>query len=723
MSSLLTALACATCGAELRPDPNLEVCPACHGDGLEARYALDRLPADWTARVAARPTDLWRYEELLPFDPSIPRVSLGEGWTPLLPAARLAGELGHARLWIKDERQQPTGSFKDRQAAAAVRWLHARGIDELVLSSTGNAAAAYAAYCARAGIKLWVFLAGGVPAEKLRELALYGAEVVKVAGSYDQAKRIAADFASRRGLPYDRGARSVPGKESMKTLAFEIAEQLGRQLAGASGAGARSEQLESPGSSAPTIPRWQAPDWYVQAVSGGIGPLGVLKGFEELHAAGIVDRIPKIAVIQSAGCAPMARAWQRGLDEAEPVEPDTLIGVLATGDPGPAYRVLKRAADARGGAMLAVSDEEAFRAMRRVARIEGLSVEPAVSVAFAGLERLLAEGYVAEDERVVINCSGHTFSAEKHALEDRHVLHLRSDQPAGDLASQTQVHRALSALDEQATSIVVIDDNPHDSRLIRRLLQGRRSYRVFESHSGAEGIDLVRQRRPDLVLLDLMMPVMDGFSVLEVLEADPRTRDIPVVVISAKNLEPYERRQLEGRATSVWRKGDFRAEQLVAHLLELLGEEAEPSGILSETGKIPVFAGSLDDFGRGNRRRVLVVDPDPQDGRLMRRLFEARQRMEAWTVTSGQEALLRSRELLPDLVLFDPDLPDMTGETLLARLAEPPTRWKGPALAVSRQPLPADRRARLAGRVDSIWSKDSLDRSSLYDHVQALLAD
>lgn len=727
--SLLMGLACLECGAALPADPGLEACAACGSAWLDARYDLAALPADWPARVAARPLDLWRYRELLPLGEGCAPIGLGEGWTPLLAAGRLATDLGHSRLWIKDERRQPTGSFKDRQAALTVSLLAARGQRELVLASTGNAAAAYAACCARAGIKLWVFLTGGLPAEKMRELALYGAEAITINGSYDQAKAIAADFARRRGLRYDQGAKAVAGKEGMKTIAFEIAEQLGRlewdrsEPQGFDPDGMGHEHRGSGGAASPNTPRWQAPDWYVQAVSGGIGPLGVLKGFEELFAAGLIDRIPKIGVVQAAGCAPMVRAWERGAAKAEPVEPDTLITVLATGDPGLAYEILKRADEARGGAMVAVEDGEAFRAMRRVARTEGLSVEPAVSVAFAGLEKLFAAGHIGPEERVVINCSGHTFSAEKHALEDRHVLHLRAGRPASELTSATKVGRALDQLDEQVTSIVVIDDNPHDSRLIRRLLQRRRQYRIFESHSGAEGIDLVRQRKPDLVLLDLMMPHMDGFSVLEVLKADARTREIPVLVISAKSLEPYERVQLTARTDSIWRKGDFRADQLVAHIVELLGGEDETSGILSETTLLADPSIERETFGRLARPRILVVDPNPLDARLMRRLFEARQRFEALEAATAAEALAHAREFIPDLIILDPDPPDLCGEDLLDRLLAPPIGHAGPVVVVSRRTLPAERRAALAGRVDSIWTKDSLDRSSLYDHVQSLLSD
>jgi threonine synthase len=529
-------------------------CSACGGAWIEARYDVTALPADWPELVVRRPTNMWRYWELLPFPEDFPVVSMGEGWTPLTRAEGLERESGHGQqdgeIWIKDERQQPTGSFKDRQAACTVSSLRARGIEELVLSSTGNAAAAYAAYCARAGIKFWVFLPTNVPAEKVRELALYGAEVVKISGTYDQAKEIAADFATRRGIYRDQGAKGITGKESMKTMALEITEQLG----------------------------WQAPDWYIQAVSGGIGPLGVLKGFLELREAGLVDRVPKLGIVQAEGCSPMVQAWKRGLEKAAPIVPNTLVIVLSTGKPGLAYEILKRASDQYGGAMVAVSDGDTFRAMRRIARTEGFSMEPAASVAFAGFEKLLNKKYIQPGERVVVNCSGHTFSAEKHALEDHFMFKMDVDSPlvAGpsegiqDLSKQ-DLAVALDQLEEQITTIVVIDDNTHDSRLIRRLLQRYKQYRVYEAHSGPNGLDLARQRRPDLIILDLTLPDMDGFSILGELKADERTREIPVVIVSAKSLTLDERDHLRRHTASIWQKGNFNARELVDHVVGILG--------------------------------------------------------------------------------------------------------------------------------------------------------
>jgi threonine synthase len=204
-------------------------CPHC---GSQWREAIYNYPSDWEELPklwAKRPFNLWRYRELLPLsseESAYPSISLGEGGTPLIHAANLGAMLGCRHLYIKDERQGPTASFKDRQGAVAITALKEAGINEAVLASTGNVAISYSAYAVRAGVKLWAFLTSMVPPEKMREVALYGTQVVKVTGSYDQAKQVAAEFAHQRGLYLERGARSLPSVESMKTIAYEVAEQI-----------------------------------------------------------------------------------------------------------------------------------------------------------------------------------------------------------------------------------------------------------------------------------------------------------------------------------------------------------------------------------------------------------------------------------------------------------------------------------------------------------------
>jgi threonine synthase len=240
----------------------------------------------------------------------------------------------------------------------------------------------------------------------MREIALYGSQVIKITGSYDQAKLMAAEFARQRGLYQDMGARTVTAVEAMKTIAYEIAEQL-------------TFQNGAPADSTPEKPKWQTPDWYVQAISGGMGPLGVYKGFHELKALGMIDRIPAIAPIQVDGCAPMVNSWKKGLEKAEPVlSPKTRIETLATGDPGRTYVMLRKQVNETGGVFESVSDEDAFRAMHVLAKMEGISAEPAAGVAFAGLFKLVRAGIIKPNDTVIVNCTGHTLPAEQFLFSE-----------------------------------------------------------------------------------------------------------------------------------------------------------------------------------------------------------------------------------------------------------------------------------------------------------------
>jgi threonine synthase len=495
---------------------------------------------------------MWRYRELLHLRDDAHKVTMGEGGTPLLHAVNLGLMLGCPHIYIKDERQGPTGSFKDRQASLSISRMKELGVTEAVVASTGNVAISYSAYSALAGIKLWAFLTSLVPPEKMREVALYGSEVIKVTGTYDQTKKVAAQFAERKGLFRDRGIRSVSTRESMKTVAFEIAEQL-------------------PGLIGPGDTPWRTPDWYIQAVSGGMGPVGVWKGYQELVQMGLVDRMPKLACIQAAGCAPMVLSFRKGLEEAEPVlNPQTLIITIATGSPGPAYSFLSRVIREHGGAFEAVSDEEAFHAMHVMAKLDGISMETAAALAFAGLFKLLNTGVIRRDEVVVVNCSGHTFPVEKHLLDDEWAQTIEVPEMATRKHPPTieGLLGSLEQIDSRVQSIAILEDNPQSALLLRRILQTRGDYRIFEAHDGVAGLDMIRRERPDLVLLDLMMPGMDGFAVLEALKADEELSKIPVIVITAKELTAAEKERLSGQIEALMQKGDFTDEDLLEEILK-----------------------------------------------------------------------------------------------------------------------------------------------------------
>lgn len=543
-------LECNLCGHQQPYVPfQPAICQKCESQWVEARYDYESFKREILRGIPNRPNNLWRFQDVLPLDNPSTLELYPAGGTPLWLSNRFAPNLGHASVYIKDERYGPTSSFKDRQAAVAVAAMNENGIREAVIASTGNAAVAYAAACARAGIKLWVFMTSLVPQEKLREAALFGAEVIRVSGNYDQTKQIASQFAQRKNLLLDRGASSVPARESMKTIAYEIVEQLG----------------------------WRAPDWYIQAVSGGLGPLGVYQGFKEMFSMGLINKVPKLAIIQSEGCAPMVNAFKDGKDTATPVIPDTRIIILSTGDPGKAYTYLWNLTQQYGGVMEAVSDLEAYNAMKSLAKSEGMAVEPATAVAFAGFEKLFKQGVISKDELVAINCTGHTFPVEKHVLGDQWAVdvHLSKDQSP---APREGLQAALENLDEKTTTVLLVDDNSDDALLIRRLLEGRKNYRMYHAKDGWEGLSIARQKLPDLIVSDLTMPGIDGFGLVEELKLDPRTRDIPVVVVSAKDITEEERGRLNGHIEALYQKGSLPTRKFVDKVIGVIEDKMEEKG-------------------------------------------------------------------------------------------------------------------------------------------------
>jgi threonine synthase len=556
----LTAI-CLDCGHRAVYSATLMTCPACQSQWLAAGYDYQGLAVQLPERLAQRPFDLWRYRELLPVRDHNPDLSMGEGGTPLIRAGNLGMMLGCSNIYIKDERQGPTSSFKDRQAAVNIAALKEAGITEVVLASTGNVAIAYSAYAARAGIKLWAFLTSLVPAEKMREVALYGTQVVKVTASYDQAKKVAAEYARQRNLYLERGARSIPSVEAMKTIAFEVCEQLA--------------ELQSPSQGildGPRQARFLAPDWYFQAVSGGLGPMGVSKGFRELHQMGLIDRLPALGVVQVDGCSPMVKAWKDDRDVAEPtISPRTHIATLATGDPGRTYTLLRRYMKAEGGGTFeSVFDEEAFRAMHILAKMEGISVEPAAAVAFAGLIKIARAGLIRPQDVIVMNCSGHTMSIERTILGEGWARNVVLSSQAADTPQEGLLAALSKVTVDRFPNVLVVDDTEDARRLIRRILQAQGNYTILEAMNGQQALEIARKELPDLVILDLMMPELDGFAVLDALKADPNTTSIPVIVVTAKELTADEKQRLSGQIYTLMQKGEFMSDELLEEVKTLI---------------------------------------------------------------------------------------------------------------------------------------------------------
>lgn len=527
-------------------------CEACGETIVEARYDTPADISAWIETIQKRPTSLWRYHEVLPIYDTGNIISMGEGLTPLIKSKALAESLGLKHLYFKDERQGPTGSFKDRQASVAISALYEKGIKEVVVASTGNVAIAYSAYGARAGIKTWAFFPELAPDDKMRESALYGSEIIKTTGTYDQTKALAASFAHTKNIFLDRGIKSVAAIEAMKTMAYEIAEQLGEAM----GDGI-----------------WRSPDWFLQGVSGGMGPIGVGKGFREMQDMGLVDSLPAFGLIQSEGCAPMVQAFKNGQRVATPIDDSkTVIATLATGNPGRAYELLYDYVQVNGGHFESATDEEAFRAILILAKKEGISVEPAVGVTIAGLIRMAKNGIIKPDDIVVVNCSGHTLPVEKRILGDQWQREVdltnagnTNQVPKDDILS------TVSNMQRNLKRVVIIEDNEDAARLISRLLEAHGNCEVYLAQNGNRGLKLIDKVMPDLIITDLMMPEVDGFMVIESLRANQNLRSIPIVVVSAKELTVAERNFLSENTIAVLQKGSIIDDGFIEALIEKLG--------------------------------------------------------------------------------------------------------------------------------------------------------
>ena len=306
-------------------------------------------------------------------------VTLGEGWTPLFPARRLGADLGLRKLFIKDEALNPTNSFKARGMSAAVTRAHALGAKTLAVPSAGNAACALAAYAANAGLEARVFMPRDVRTPFIRECRLHGADVTLVDGLITDAGRLAAEQGRAQGW-YDVSTLKEPYRvEGKKTMGYEIAEQLG----------------------------WTWPDWIIYPTGGGTGIVGIWKACEELEQLGwVTGPRPRLVSVQAEGCAPIVRAFRTGTETAEPWQgaatlADGLRVPAAVGD-----ILVLRALRESGGDAVAVPDSDMVRGMRDLGSREGVGAAPEGGATLAALRRLVENGRIAADDRVVLLNTG-----------------------------------------------------------------------------------------------------------------------------------------------------------------------------------------------------------------------------------------------------------------------------------------------------------------------------
>ena len=379
----IQALRCVIGGCSYAPDSVDYTCPR-HGEvgaldilydyaGLRARLDRDAISACATANH-------WRYLPLLPLAPDSPLPSLSVGWTPLYAAPQLAESLGLRRVWVKDDGANPTGSLKDRASALVLARAMASGVKVVATASTGNAAAALAGVgAALPDVEILIFVPASAPQAKIAQLLVYGARVLLVDGSYDDAFELCMQICRERGW-YSRNTGVNPfTTEGKKTVALEIAEQLG----------------------------WRAPDVVCVSVGDGSIISGIYKGFWDLLQLGWIDRMPRIIGAQAEGSAILANAWRAGLAPQQitrqPVS--TVADSIASELPRDRAKAL-RAVRETGGAYVTVSDSQILAAIPQLAQACGVFAEPAAAAALAGAIQARQQGLIAPEEEVCLVSTG-----------------------------------------------------------------------------------------------------------------------------------------------------------------------------------------------------------------------------------------------------------------------------------------------------------------------------
>jgi len=372
--SLVTHLECARCGKQHEPARAYNLCVC--GAPLLVRYDLRRAAETLVLdRMASRQPTLWRYREVLPITRDSSILCLGEGFTPLIHARRLGKRLGLPNLYLKDESQNPTGSFKARGLAVAASMANELGIRKLAMPSAGNAGGALAAYAAQGGMEAAIFMPNETPVANRQECVLLGAKVVLVSGSIKDCGREMREQL-KAGEWFDVSTLREPYRlEGKKTMAYEVVEQLGGRV----------------------------PQAMIYPTGGGTGLVGMWKAFEEMEELGWTSGTrPRMFSVQAQGCAPIVRAFAQGCDRAEEWEnPQTIASGLrvpsAIGD----FMMLQALRGSRGAA-LAVSDSDMLSAMRELAETEGLLTSPEGGATLAALKKLLGDGFLAGHESIVL---------------------------------------------------------------------------------------------------------------------------------------------------------------------------------------------------------------------------------------------------------------------------------------------------------------------------------
>lgn len=374
----VTTLECTICGAEYDPEQVIYTCPEHDGVAgiLEVKYDYDVIAENFDADLDGDIRSQWKYAAFLPVDDDAEPVTLNEGGTDLFDAPNLSEALGVETL-VKDDGRNPTGCFKDRASSIAVTKAKHAGRDIITCASTGNAAASLSGYAARGGLDCRIFVPGDAPEGKLAQPLVYGADVLAVEGTYDEAYDLSVEVTDEYGW-YNRNAAINPFQvEGKRTVGHELAEQ--------------------------SVVRGEVPDWVVFSMGDGCTIAGAWKGFREFYELGYVDDTPKMLGVQAEGASAIHDAFHKH-DDTDDLA-DTIADSIAVGRPRNTLKAC-RALEESGGTSLLVSDDEILEAEKLLGSTEGIYSEPAGATPVAGVETALAEGVVDPDETVVVTSTG-----------------------------------------------------------------------------------------------------------------------------------------------------------------------------------------------------------------------------------------------------------------------------------------------------------------------------
>jgi threonine synthase len=378
---------CTGCGAVYPEDVRSFTCANC--SNLLELVKEEPVSKEGLYGDASR-SGIWRYRQAFPFPADVNAVGLSEGQTPLVMVPRTGASLGLDHLYVKNEGQNPTGSFKDRGMTVAVTRAIGTGARILMCASTGNTAASMAAYAARAGVTAMVTVpAGKVAGGKMAQVYAYGAKIIRVEGDFDAALSMTLSVATEIKELAVMNSVNPYRIEGQKSNAYEIYEQLS----------------------------FEVPDYVVLPVGNAGNISAIWKGFRELKDWGIADSLPHMVGVQAAGAQPIVEAFEHGRDSVIPVEPKTIASAIRIGNPASWKKALAALKDSNGMA-LAVTDEETIAARMSLASSEGIFVEPASAVPLAALKKLM--GKIDRDATVVCVCTG-------NGLKDQESVSVRLD--------------------------------------------------------------------------------------------------------------------------------------------------------------------------------------------------------------------------------------------------------------------------------------------------------